>query len=287
MTFQDKNMLAPPWMALPYVERGSIHWRMGIGEAYMEKWGPWYRSLQPEEKETYLQLFPEPLSWRGCITGLSRCETRHQGDLLLELWREDGIPNYSREQICANMEAGAEPEFLFFWGHRPAKDGKITKSCFSQWWMSDFWFQGLRYCCMEQCMMAGKASLFKDTEAFDLIRASTDPKEIKALGRGVRSFNEKLWNEVKYPLVLTGNYNKFVQNDDLRNFLLSTGNRILVEASPYDKIWGIGLSADDPRAKDPRAWNGENLLGFALMEVRDEIRRVYANEKLCSNPLQE
>ena len=130
-------------------------------------------------------------------------------------------------------------------------------------------------------MMAGKARLFEDTEAFAAIRACSDPKEIKALGRNVRNFDEALWDKMKYPLVLMGNYNKFVQNEDLRKFLLSTGDCVLVEASPYDHVWGIGLSADDTRAKHPRQWNGDNLLGFALMEVRDEIRRVYANEALC------
>ena len=105
--------------------------------------------------------------------------------------------------------------------------------------------------------------------------ASEDPKEIKALGRAVRNFDGKQWDEVKYSLVLTGNYNKFSQNKALRGFLLSTGDRLLVEASPSDRIWGIGLSADDSRIHDPAQWRGENLLGFALMEVRDEIRRTY------------
>ena len=132
-------------------------------------------------------------------------------------------------------------------------------------------------------MMLGKARLFQDKVAAEKILASDDPRKIKKLGRSVQNFDDKLWDSVKYPLVLTGNYNKFVQNPQLRNFLLSTGKSILVEASPYDRVWGIGLSADDPRAKDPRQWLGRNLLGFALMEVRDEIRRTYANEGLCSD----
>ena len=132
--------------------------------------------------------------------------------------------------------------------------------------------------------MLGKAKLFQDKAVIEQLRASTDPKEIKALGRTVRNFDQKLWDAFKYPLVLTGNYNKFVQNAKLRNFLLSTGDSILVEASPYDRIWGIGLSANDPRAKDPQQWLGRNLLGFALMEVRDEIRRTYAYENICCDP---
>ena len=78
--------------------------------------------------------------------------------------------------------------------------------------------------------------------------------------------------------MLNGNWCKFSQNPGLREFLLSTGDSILVEASPYDSIWGIRLSADSPEAQDPMKWRGQNLLGFALMEVRDELRRVCANE---------
>ena len=121
-------------------------------------------------------------------------------------------------------------------------------------------------------MMAGKARLFDEAETLDKIMASNDPQVIKKLGRQVRNFDETAWNEVKYALIAAGNLCKFSQNPALRDFLLSTGDAILVEASPYDTIWGIGLAAEDPRAKDPSQWRGQNLLGFALMEVRDEIR---------------
>jgi len=282
--FDNKKILPPPWMALPDIERSSIHWRMGIGEAYLEKWAPWYRQLGEAEKKEYLRLFPEPLPWLGCITHAAECEFVHKGDLYVTLWRKNGTPKYNRRNIISTFTADKSPEFFMFWGHQPSKDGKIGKSCFSQWWKSYFFYHGEQFCCMEQCMMLGKARLFKDAAAAEQIKASTDPKEIKALGRTVQGFDGKLWDSVKYSLVLTGNYNKFVQNPDLRNFLLSTGDSILVEASPYDRIWGIGLSEDDPRAKDPRQWEGENLLGFALMEVRDEIRRTYANENLCCDP---
>ena len=74
-------------------------------------------------------------------------------------------------------------------------------------------------------------------------------------------------------MILNGNYAKFTQNEALRQFLLSTGDSVLVEASPYDTIWGIGIDPENPNVQDPRQWRGQNLLGFALMEVRDEIRR--------------
>lgn len=130
-------------------------------------------------------------------------------------------------------------------------------------------------------MMAGKAQLFGDEERRKEILACSDPKQIKALGRKVRGFDQVVWDKFKYAIVLNGNWCKFSQNRELREFLLSTGDSVLVEASPYDRIWGIQLSADTPEAQNPFRWRGENLLGFALMEVRDELLRVTKNEMLC------
>jgi len=97
----------------------------------------------------------------------------------------------------------------------------------------------------------------------------------------VREFDESVWNKVKYSIVLNGNYRKFSQNLKLREFLLSTGEDILVEASPYDAVWGIRMSANNENSQNPMKWQGKNLLGFALMEVRDEIRRVWENAEFC------
>ena len=94
-------------------------------------------------------------------------------------------------------------------------------------------------------------------------------------------YKRQVWDKFKYAIVLNGNWCKFSQNRDLREFLLSTGDSVLVEASPYDAIWGIRLAASSPEAQDPVKWRGQNLLGFALMEVRDELRRVTQNEMLC------
>jgi len=178
-------------------------------------------------------------------------------------------PRYSRELLLASP---APTEFCMFWENKPDARGIITKSCLSQWWQSDFTFNGDQYCCMEQCMMAGKARLFDDHATLAEIMATKDPKAIKALGRKVQGFREDAWNEIKYALIVAGNVCKFTQNAQLKEFLLSTGDAVLVEASPYDRIWGIGLAAEDPLSADPAAWRGQNLLGFALMEVRDQIR---------------
>lgn len=130
-------------------------------------------------------------------------------------------------------------------------------------------------------MMEQKAALFGDEEIRQQILECRDPRQIQALGRKVRGFDQTLWDKAKYSIVLNGNWCKFSQSRDLKEFLLSTGDSVLVEASPYDAIWGIRVSADSPDAQNPLKWRGQNLLGFALMEVRDELRRVTQNESLC------
>ena len=129
-------------------------------------------------------------------------------------------------------------------------------------------------------MMYNKALLFDDKDIANEILNNNQPKAIKELGRKVKNFNDELWDKMKYKIVFTGNYYKFSQNTDLRNFLLSTKNKVLVEASPYDKVWGIKMKYDDENIENPFCWKGKNLLGFALMEARDEIKRVYKNYNL-------
>ena len=161
--------------------------------------------------------------------------------------------------------------FIFFWGHS-CKENIINKSCLSQWYKSDFIIDDVKYCCMEQYMMAEKAKLFNDSETLNLIMDETDQKTIKYLGRIVKNFNSNIWDENKYNIVLKGNFAKFSQNNNLKDFLLSTNDSIIVEASPYDKVWGIGMKQDDKNILDVSKWKGKNLLGFALMEVRDMLR---------------
>lgn len=278
---KNKKIMAPPWIAYPEIPRYSIGWRMGCGEGYIGEWSKWYHSLDEKEQKEYQILFPEPVTWSGYWehTDTTICYSR--GEYYLEFWRENGAYKYSVETVRKLHNAGKKLRYNMFWGHQPSSDGSITRSCFSQWWKSDFWAVPHMYCCMEQFMMAQKAELFGDEEIRKEIMQCSDPKQIKALGRKVRNFDETVWNKVKYSIVLNGNFMKFTQNAELREFLLSTGDDILVEASPYDAIWGIRMSANNENAENPMKWRGQNLLGFALMEVRDEIRRVWANAGLC------
>ena len=165
-----------------------------------------------------------------------------------------------------------ESKFLFFWGHQPNKDGKITKTCFSQWWLSSFKVEKVTYKTAEHWMMAKKAELFKDWEILEKILYVDSPAEAKKLGREVRNYDDKIWLENRYEIVKEGNLHKFSQNADLKTFLLNTKERVLVEASPVDPIWGIGMASDHKDVMNLEKWKGLNLLGFALMEVRDELR---------------
>lgn len=164
------------------------------------------------------------------------------------------------------------PEFLFFWGHTPRNDGKINKSCFSQWYDHEFEKDGYEFMTNEHYMMLHKALLFNDHNvAQAIMEYAVSSSEAKQLGREVKNFDNKVWDEHKYRIVYEGNIQKF-KDPDLQDYLLSTDNKILVEASPYDKIWGIGLGSDNKDSLDPKKWQGGNLLGFALMEVRDYYR---------------
>ena len=144
-------------------------------------------------------------------------------------------------------------------------------SPFSQWHPSRFVSGGTAFCCAEQYMMHGKAMLFGDAEVASQILTATDPRDHKALGRKVRNFDDALWKRERVRIVTAGNRAKFTQNAELLEQLLATTGTTLVEASPYDKIWGIGLDAKDPRAADPTQWKGLNLLGKILTALRDEL----------------
>jgi ribA/ribD-fused uncharacterized protein len=165
-----------------------------------------------------------------------------------------------------------KPEsYVFFWR---------TASPFSQWHPAKFTSKSVvapeqyetKFSCAEQYMMAEKALLFGDLDTYAKIMAATEPRKQKALGRKVRSFKEATWKKWREKIVLQASYAKFSQNEHLKAKLLATGDKILVEASPTDRIWGIGMRASDPRAKVRKSWKGLNLLGYALTEVKRIIK---------------
>ena len=180
---------------------------------------------------------------------------------------------YSTDWLLAELVRDIRVKYLFFWGHQPSKNDAVTKSCLSQWWVADFVVAGITYRSTEHWMMAEKARLFADEDALARILAAKSPAEAKKLGREIQGFEPDAWETHKVEIVRAGNKHKFGQHKNLAEFLLSTNDRVLVEASPVDTIWGIGLAADSVDAENPAGWQGPNLLGFILMEVRDQLRR--------------
>ncbi|MFI9614255.1 NADAR family protein [Streptomyces sp. NPDC052023] len=178
----------------------------------------------------------------------------------------------SREALVRAVRAGAHLKYLHFWGHRPRADGRLGASCLSQWWPAPFTVDGVEYATAEHWMMARKARLFADAEGERRVLTSGHPAEAKKAGRLVRGFDGAVWERERFKIVAEGSFHKFAADAGLREFLLGTGMRVLVEASPVDPVWGIGLPANDAAASDPERWRGLNLLGFALMEARERLR---------------
>ena len=158
--------------------------------------------------------------------------------------------------------------FVFFWGGWP-----------SQWHPARFAVDGVQYNCCEQYMMADKARVFGDDEALAAVLATRNPRKHKAIGRTVRGFDAETWGAVSRGVVYMGNLARFGQDDSARALLLATGDKTIVEASPTDRIWGIGVAQDDPRVLDPRQWRGTNWLGIALMQARQTLRATSEDER--------
>ena len=182
----------------------------------------------------------------------------------------------NRDELISFIQQGNRVKYVFFWGHR--KSGNtITKSCFSQWYDAAFEHQGKRFATAEHYMMYQKAKLFGQAETAERILQARNPGEAKALGREVRNFDESVWLAKRFGIVVEANLAKFSSHPQLANFLLNTGTRVLVEASPIDIIWGVGLAADHPDIENPYYWRGQNLLGFALMEAREQLSELATN----------
>lgn len=171
------------------------------------------------------------------------------------------------KDLCERYNKGEKLSYVFFWGEN------YENGFLSNWLPCKFIVDNVEYWCTEQYMMAKKAELFGDSEVQSEIMSSKNQKEIKDLGRKVHNFDSELWDKNKIKIVYEGNLAKFSQNESLKVKLLNTCDGILAEASPYDKIWGIGRSVKDGEIiKNPNNWVGQNLLGFTLMDVREALK---------------
>jgi ribA/ribD-fused uncharacterized protein len=180
--------------------------------------------------------------------------------------------HYNINWLTEKFESGDTLKYLFFWGHANKYNEEVGAFCFSQWFECPFIVENITYKTAEHWMMAQKALLFGDKNNFEKIINCKKPGEAKELGRQVSGYDEQTWNEEKFNIVKLGNIHKFSQHSKFADYLLQTENKILVEASPVDIIWGIGLSKDSKNIENIYAWRGQNLLGFALMAARDFLK---------------
>lgn len=179
---------------------------------------------------------------------------------------------YTRQQLIDDFYNDVPIKYVFFWGHTPKQGELVGNFCFSQWHELPFTVAGITYKTAEHWMMANKALLFEDHKIYDKIITATTPAEAKELGRSVMNFDDQAWNTHRFDIVVQGNIHKFNQHPAFAKYLLDSGDRVLVEASPRDRIWGIGMGQNNDEIHNPDNWRGENLLGFALMGARDFLR---------------
>lgn len=167
---------------------------------------------------------------------------------------------YKSELLNATVDLSQER--IYFWG-----------GIFSQWALVKFHDpeSNRTFNCAEQAMMYGKAVTFQDGDAIRAVMEEKNPSNQKAIGRTIKGYDDEIWNEVKFDIVCRANYFKFTQNPMFKDLLLLTDGYELVESSPYDKIWGVGLAEDDEKILDRENWDGENLLGEAIMHARGKI----------------
>lgn len=177
----------------------------------------------------------------------------------------------NKEALITHLAQGNSVKYLHFWGHTQKADN-LDKACLSQWFPATFEHEGDTYLTAEHFMMAQKARLFDDQAMLSAILQADSPALAKKLGRSVQRFDEAIWNAHCFDYVVQGNIAKFSSTPALQQFLLNTKERVLVEASPRDRIWGIGMGINNPDAGNPSRWRGQNLLGFALMQAREHIR---------------
>ena len=176
------------------------------------------------------------------------------------------------EELRRRIASGWRADYALFFAPDPERPGVLGNECLSQWYPSEMQLDGVRLPTAEHYMMWRKARLFGDGEVEQRLLADDSPAVAKQLGRGVRNFRSEAWDRVRFEVVLQGSLAKFEQNETLRRYLLDTGDRVLAEASAVDNIWGIGFDAADPQARNPLLWTGQSLLGFALMQARDQLR---------------
>lgn len=279
MTLKDKKLMKPLWLKYPDLECPSIGWRMGSGEDYAGKFWGWFNQLTDEEKEEYKKLFPEPFDWKDayCDDFSDGADVISFGDSFAYKWEF----KYGKEWLEKEMDEGKNKEFFIFSINGSTNNEKIDENCFGLDYETKFSFIEKRYSNINKYIQARKEDLFLSDEERERRNEAYYFGEVETPTLEIENFDEKVWEQFRYTVLLDGLWRKFFENKDLRDYLLSTNDQVLVYADSNDSVYGIGLSKDSLDVKNPKKWNGENLLGFGLMIVRDELRRVTENESLA------
>lgn len=184
-------------------------------------------------------------------------------------WRQIKLPQYSVNNLLS-MEDIELAAYVFF---AEAEQGEINASCMNMKYIAPFDVGEDHYVSAEHYYLAEKAKIAGDFKSRELIKKATEPAEFRMLEREIENLNPVTWDEVKYAIALVGNYHKFWNNMALKKYLMTTEQKILAYTDSEDLIWGTGLDIDHEDAEDPSKWPGQNLLGFAIMELRDHLRK--------------
>ena len=280
--------MPPLWLMYPYISEFSIGWTVGYGYEYKKDLLSWLNTLDEKKRAEWEELFPPPSFWQNEYQSTGKHTTQWfiKGEVRFPLWSDsfesskNGVFNLS--ELQNRVKSGQKYEYLFFLMKKKEEKAnkEIKTDCFSRWYRSEFHVETETYWCVEQFLTAQKARIFEDHETLKAILSSETSEQLHTLGRSIKNFDKKVWNSVSYSILTNGNYQKFIQNHELMRFLLSSEEKIIAQASMNDKIWGIGLDEKHESATNPCLWTGKNFLGFSLIEIRSELRRICKNDHL-------
>jgi len=285
---REKALMPPPFLAFPAYGRYSMGWRMGSGEGYVMRFGAWLKRFCEEDQRIYKSLFPAPITLFGYWSddhGRSEFPEEYEhGKLCSYRWSLTGSTKYDMKWLENALKTEKTLRFRFFengipYGRRSVDPCSIwarspfTPTCFPQEEGMSSAADALIYC---KALFTGKAVLIRQTR-----ERLGDPDGIRAMAKKLAPYTDEEWKRIFPDILALSQYFKFSVNDDFRNFLLSSEEDVFFCMDPDDPVLGCRIDTDP--ATGAQAIVGENLLGFAIMNVREEIRKIYGNLSLCEN----